>query len=131
MIKVFVYGTLMKGEVNAHLLTNATCIETSCWTNGLLYDTGFGYPAMVPSLQHRTYVELYVVTESEIKLLDELEDYKENGDNNLYNRVKQLIYTDNNSTYAYVYIANQDNLLERKVPFGDWKAYRTNNCKKL
>ncbi len=51
MINVFVSGTLLKGEVNHWLLEKAICIEEQSWSNGLLFDTGDGYPAMNQS-QH-------------------------------------------------------------------------------
>lgn len=123
-MKVFVYGTLRKGEVNAHLLKNATCLEESCWTYGLMYDSGEGYPALIPSRTYRAVGELYEVTEDELKLLDELEDYEEGGTNNLYDRVEQEIFTDEGSIIAYVYISNDDRLLVKEIPSGDWKEYR-------
>ncbi|HWL12901.1 MAG TPA: gamma-glutamylcyclotransferase [Ureibacillus sp.] len=123
-MKVFVYGTLRKGEVNAHLLKNARCLEESCWTFGVLYDSGEGYPAMIPSTSNRTVGELYEVTVTLLNLLDELEDYEEDGTNNLYNRVEQEIVTENGTTLAYVYISNNDGLLKNEIPSGDWKAYR-------
>lgn len=123
-MKVFVYGTLRKGEVNAHLLNNATCLEKNCWTYGQMYDTGEGYPAITPSITFRIVGELYEVTENELKLLDELEDYEEGSTNNLYERVEQEIYTDNGATVAFVYVTNRKELLMKEIANGDWKAYR-------
>jgi gamma-glutamylcyclotransferase (GGCT)/AIG2-like uncharacterized protein YtfP len=75
MIKVFVYGTLRKGEANAQLLKGATCIAEQCWTDGDLYDTGYGYPAMKQTPNSRLFGELYTVTEEDLKRLDQLEGY--------------------------------------------------------
>ncbi len=124
MIKIFVYGTLRKGEENAHLLKNATCLDEHCWTYGLLYDTGEGYPAMVDTTTYRTVGELYEVTEEELLLLDELEDYEEGRTNNLYDRVIKEIYTNKGLHHAYVYIANQEDLIVKEILGGDWKKYR-------
>jgi len=124
MMKVFVYGTLRDGEVNAQLLKNATCLDKDCWTHGLLYDSGYGYPALIPSANHRTAGELYEVTEKELNLLDELEDYKEGGTNNLYERVEREIFTAHGATLAYVYISNNDDLLKKEIFSGDWKRYK-------
>ncbi|QCR32806.1 gamma-glutamylcyclotransferase [Lysinibacillus sp. SGAir0095] len=124
MKKIFVYGTLRKGEVNAHLLKYATCIEENCWTHGLLFDSGYGYPALLPSATHRTVGELYEVTQNELKLLDELEDYTEGGTNNLYERVEQEVFTMDGVTLAFVYISNNDDLLKEEITSGNWKEYR-------
>ena len=70
MVNVFVYGTLRKGEVNARLLKNAACKAEQCWTNGSLFDTDYGYPAMTQSPSSRVYGELYSVTAEELERLD-------------------------------------------------------------
>ncbi|MDM5334120.1 gamma-glutamylcyclotransferase family protein [Ureibacillus composti] len=125
MNKIFVYGTLRNGEENAHLLNNAICLDKNCWTYGLLYDTGCGYPAIAPSTTYKTYGELYLVTDYELKLLDELEDYEEDGTDNLYDRVEQEIFTSNGeSTTAYVYVANKEELKVKDIPSGDWIEFR-------
>ncbi|MGN1033026.1 MAG: gamma-glutamylcyclotransferase, partial [Intestinibacter sp.] len=43
-LKLFVYGTLMKGEHNHHFMKN-TCVVGDAVASGYtLYDTGYGYP---------------------------------------------------------------------------------------
>ncbi|WP_096200037.1 gamma-glutamylcyclotransferase family protein [Bacillus sp. FJAT-45350] len=61
--RVFVYGTLRQQEANHRLLKEARCISRQCWTNGILYDTGNGYAAMLPSPSQKVYGELYEVTD--------------------------------------------------------------------
>ena len=119
--KVFVYGTLLKGERNAHFLKNATCIAERCWTLGKLYDTGYGYPAIKCSDEDRVYGELYEVSDSELIELDRLEDYKKGDKDNLYNRVVQPVKTGEGITSAYVYIAARKDLLNRRITSGDWR----------
>ncbi|MDQ0976517.1 gamma-glutamylcyclotransferase (GGCT)/AIG2-like uncharacterized protein YtfP [Neobacillus niacini] len=123
MIKIFVYGTLRKGEVNAHLLKGATCIAEQCWTNGLLYDTGCGFPAMKQSQTSRIYGELYSVSASTLKRLDQLEGYTVGGTNNLYERIEQTVYTDKGHSIAYIYVASHVNVGKRIIPNGDWKEH--------
>ena len=123
MVNVFVYGTLRKGEVNNSLLKNAACMAEQCWTNGLLYDTGYGYPAMTQSPSSRIYGELYSVTEEELEKLDQLEGYQEGRNDNLYVRIQQRVYTDKGVYRAFLYIASKENLVKRKIPNGDWKEY--------
>lgn len=122
-MKVFVYGTLRKGERNASPLKNATCIAEQCWTDGELYDTGYGYPAIKESKGSRVYGELYTVKEDELQRLDHLEGYIEGGNNSLYERIEQTVYTDKGPGDAYMYVASQANLLNRKIPNGDWKEF--------
>jgi gamma-glutamylcyclotransferase (GGCT)/AIG2-like uncharacterized protein YtfP len=123
MNKVFVYGTLRKGEANAHILKGATCIAEQCWTNGLLYDTGYGYPAMKQTQFSRLYGELYLLTEDELKRIDQLEGYIAGGTNNLYERIEQTVYTDKGHSIAYMYVASKGNLYKRIIPNGDWKEH--------
>lgn len=123
-MKVFVYGTLRKGEENAGLLCDAPCIAEQCRTNGFLYDTGYGYPAMKTSQNSRVYGELYEVTESQLGSLDVLEGYTPGGKSNLYERIERTVFTDKGPVNAYLYIAGKDSLLGKKISNGDWKEYR-------
>jgi gamma-glutamylcyclotransferase (GGCT)/AIG2-like uncharacterized protein YtfP len=124
MMNLFVYGTLRNGEANAHHLKNATCIAEQCWTNGSLYDTGYGYPAMKQTGLSLMYGELYAVTEEELKRIDQLEGYTEGGSNNLYERMVQTVFTDKGSVTAYVYVARRANLLKSNIPNADWKEHK-------
>lgn len=124
MIKVFVYGTLRKGEGNHRLLVGATCIAEQCWTAGYLYDTGYGYPAMKQSGFSQIFGELYSVTKEELKRLDQLEGYTPGGKNNLYERIQQTVYTDKGELVAQMYVANKVDLLKNKIPNGDWKEHK-------
>ncbi len=124
MINIFVYGTLRKGEANAQLLKSATCITEQCWTHGLLYDTGYGYPAMTQATVSRIYGELYSVTEEVLVRLDELEGYVEGRNDNIYERIEQTVYTDEGRITAYVYTASNVNLLKKKIPNGDWMEHK-------
>jgi gamma-glutamylcyclotransferase (GGCT)/AIG2-like uncharacterized protein YtfP/cation transport regulator ChaC len=121
---VFVYGTLRKGETNHFLLERAEYVAEQCWTYGKMYDTSYGYPAITQSNTNLIYGELYCVSDEELTHLDVLEDYKENGTNNLYNRIKQTIHTDTKTFDAYVYISNDEKLLQSAISTGDWKLHR-------
>ncbi|WP_462411629.1 gamma-glutamylcyclotransferase family protein [Neobacillus sp. Marseille-QA0830] len=124
MHKVFVYGTLRKGGSNDRFLKHAICLAEQCWTNGVMYDSSYGYPAVEQGPSTRVYGELYEVTDSELARLDWLEDYTEGRSDNLYERIQQTINTDQGPIAAYIYIANQPDLLKYKIPYGDWKGYR-------
>ena len=69
--KVFVYGTLIAGERNAHCAGNAR--RQKAWTTGTIYDTGWGYPAFVK--RGRTHIkgEVLTVNDDGFKSMDWLE----------------------------------------------------------
>ncbi|OIJ16439.1 hypothetical protein BKP37_05995 [Anaerobacillus alkalilacustris] len=122
---VFVYGTLRQHEVNHRLLKEAKCISRQCWTNGILYDTGYGYPAMVPSPRQKVYGELYEVSAEQLHRLDELEGYKGVGKGNHYDRITQVIHSDFATTEAYVYVYSRSHQCDfPEIRFGDWKCHR-------
>ncbi|UPG63983.1 gamma-glutamylcyclotransferase family protein [Metabacillus endolithicus] len=73
--KVFVYGTLREHEFNHHFLNGAVCLARQCWTHGILFDTGLGYPAMITDKVNVIYGELYEVNEIILKKLDWLESF--------------------------------------------------------
>ncbi|MBM7652778.1 gamma-glutamylcyclotransferase family protein [Neobacillus cucumis] len=124
-IYVFVYGTLRLNESNHYLLKEATLIARQAWTNGRLFDTGLGYPAMKESMNDIVYGELYLVSEEQLHRLDELEDYRPNDRNSLYNRKKQVVFYDTGKIEAYLYFIAKHNEHMLRIPIssGDWKLY--------
>ncbi|WP_170843929.1 gamma-glutamylcyclotransferase [Mesobacillus persicus] len=122
---VFVYGTLRQHESNHHLLKNASCLWRQAWTNGILYDTGYGYPGLLASTTNRVYGEVYEVNGEQLKQLDLLEGYEEDGKNNLYERIIQTIHTDSGPVEAFVYLYLPAHVTElEEIVFGDWKCRR-------
>ncbi|WP_053219499.1 gamma-glutamylcyclotransferase [Virgibacillus senegalensis] len=121
---VFVYGTLRENEPNHKFLKDTICVARQSWTDGVLYDTGNGYPVMGLSSANRVYGEVYQVSSLVLKQLDQLEGFQQNDDKNAYERVRQTIYTDNGELEAYVYISAAFKLAELEtVAFGDWKCH--------
>lgn len=122
---VFVYGTLRKGEKYAYFLNGAECLELNCTIEGQLYDTGSGYPALLEEKGELPVIgELYKITSAQLKELDKLEGYEENGKDNLYKRIMTKVKTKNEITEAIVYV-----MPERKDHFvfitdNDWVNYR-------
>ena len=122
---VFVYGTLRQHEENSYFLHGAKCLSSQCWTYGILYDTGCGYPAMETSRNKKVYGELYQVNHEQLKRLDHLEGYEGDEKDNLYDRITQTIYTDTGTIQAYVYVFLPDQTANlEKISFGDWKCHR-------
>lgn len=122
--RVFVYGTLRQHERNHYLLKEAKCLSRQCWTLGVLYDTGCGYPAMVKNGEARVYGELYEVNEEQLEKLDWLEGFSGDAEVNHYDRITQFIYTDTETIEAYVYVYLNDEAEElQEIKFGDWKCH--------
>ncbi|OYD07465.1 gamma-glutamylcyclotransferase family protein [Paludifilum halophilum] len=122
---VFVYGSLRVGEANHGYMNRAIPVAMQCWTPGALFDTGKGYPAMVPHEAKRVYGELYRVTEADLERLDELEDYSPGEEDSLYRRVRHRVHTDQGSTEAFVYVDASEQEADRSwMETGDWKSRR-------
>lgn len=129
---VFVYGTLRKHESNHHLLKDTTPVALQAWTKGSLFDTGAGYPALKESNKDIVYGELYLVSDEQLRSLDQLEDYFGSGKNNLYDRIKQWIFHDTGKIEAYVYVISpkNENSLKAPIKSGDWRIYHFSQIQK-
>lgn len=115
--KVFIYGTLRKGEVLNTYLGEGKFIGEGELEGYELY-AGFSYPMMIKGKGIVTG-EIYEVDEKTIGKLDQIESQ--------YDRIKvnvkvndELIPCD-----AYVYKYEVDEL--EKIESGDWKKRRTKN----
>ncbi|MGG0722341.1 gamma-glutamylcyclotransferase family protein [Bacillus mycoides] len=124
MHHVFVYGTLRKEQTNAHYMQGATCIADGAWTYGKLFDTNEGYPAMICSNEEKVYGEVYEVNSDVLQKLDELEEYTGNPESDLYDRITQTIYFWDIETHAYVYVAQDREMLKKVIISGDWVEYQ-------
>ncbi|CAM4379284.1 branched-chain alpha-keto acid dehydrogenase [Bacillus manliponensis] len=125
---VFVYGTLREEETNAHFLKGATYIEKDAWIYGLLFDTNEGYPAMILPSDQKVFGEVYEVDDVMLQALDELEEYTGNPKEDLYDRSIQTIYIGDKTLQAYVYTAQQQDILKIPIVSGDWVLYRKSLC---
>ena len=73
--KVFVYGTLMRGESNHQFLRKARFLGPARTSPGYrLFSVG-PYPVLCPGGRQSVKGEVYGVSKRELALLDELEDY--------------------------------------------------------
>ena len=135
---VFVYGTLMRGKPNHHLVSSATKVLPAT-ARGQLYSLIYGYPVMIDSGQdggddgdnsdELVHGELYFFDDIEAVLpgLDHLEGYRPAfPDTSLYLRRIVDVTTDDGQIYpAYTYLAGP-NLTQRleqigqKCPDGRW-----------
>lgn len=107
-LKLFVYGTLMKGDNNHRFLRNNCVIGDAVASGYTLYDTGHGYPGVKHSLEDKVLGELYVISNDDLNGIDYLES---NG--LLYDR-EFTVVTDNKGTkhlaliYVYLHEVSDD-----------------------
>lgn len=113
MIRVFVYGTLMKGGCyHREFLGGLKYLGKAVIYDYALYDLG-SYPGVVEEIGERVQGEIYGVDWKTLRKLDALED---NG--SLYNRKRvRVLLEDGTFTRAYVYRWNGSVYAENKVPF--------------
>ena len=115
--RVFVYGTLLTGEGNAHWARGAR--RTPAWATGTIHDTGYGYPAFVRSGETRIQGELLTVDDEGFKSMDRLEGYPR-----LYRREEIDVFTSQGRARAWVYIMNRLPAGAKVIAGGDWREYR-------
>jgi gamma-glutamylaminecyclotransferase len=114
---VLVYGTLLQGEVNHHLLATARFVAKarteSCFE---LFDFG-PFPAMSTGGETAVLGEIYAVDDATLARLDRLE-----GHPRLYQRT-QIRLADGQEVQTYLM---GDARMRRRpaIPSGDWRAHR-------
>ena len=117
LIRVAVYGTLMKGQRNEHWGADARR-RVPCTIRGVLYDTGWGYPAFVPDDDGRNVAaELLEETPETLARIDVMEGYPR-----LYMR-EQMAATiaDGKVIQTLVYVMKKLPDRATIIPSGDWK----------
>ena len=116
--KVFVYGTLIAGEANAHWAGIAR--RQKAWTTGTIYDTGCRFPAFVKRGRTRIVGEVLTVDDDGFRSMDRLEGYP-----SLYRREQiQVNLVGGGRVLAWVYIMNNLRDDAPVIESGDWVAYR-------
>ena len=108
----FVYGTLLRGEVNHDLfLRGRTGAEEPARLNGAVLYDGPGYPYAVEERGGVVYGELVTALPEEYEelllALDRLEEYAPGDPRNLYERFEREVIRDGGDTAvrAWVYVA--------------------------
>jgi gamma-glutamylaminecyclotransferase len=112
---LFVYGTLLRGERNHHLLHGATALgEGRSAAAYELLDAG-GYPAMVSGGTTAIVGEVYAVDEPTLAALDRLEDHPS------YYRRTPIDLVDGRRVETYLLDRDRAAGMPR-LPAGDWRA---------
>lgn len=115
-IFVAAYGTLLSGERNASLASDAIR-RVPCALTGTLHDTGWGFPAFDPHGDTTIAAELLEVTPETFARLDRLEGYPR-----LYTRQQLPVTLRNGRKHlAWVYIMNHLPPTTTLIPSGNWR----------
>ena len=119
---VFVYGTLRQYETNHSIMRGAELISEQAYILGELWDTGNGYPAVIPHEKTRVYGELYRINDEILERIDDLEGYQGPQGSNHYERIEQTVHTDRQDYSAYVYMYPEKPDSGEPISSGDWKC---------
>ncbi len=112
--RVFVYGTLLRGERNHALLANARCLGEARTTPDFELAHLGSYPALVPGGRTAIAGEVYVVSAGELAALDGLEGHPHH-----YRRTKVELAT---GDLAEAYLLGGENVRARpRIASGDWR----------
>ncbi|WP_018130336.1 gamma-glutamylcyclotransferase family protein [Effusibacillus pohliae] len=122
MISVFVYGTLLTGEVNHRVAAPYLHgVQPGC-VRGRLYDVGV-FPALVLDTKgYEIRGEWFDVTEEGLRTMDQLEGYHGPGQENLYERVWVSDVGNGRSGWVYVW---PDSRGYPEISVGSWREYRS------
>jgi gamma-glutamylaminecyclotransferase len=112
--RVFVYGTLLRGEVNHHLLHDARLLGAHRTEPRFTLLVLGAYPGLVDGGDTAVSGEVYAVDAAGLKRLDRLEDYPR-----LYDR--KLIATEHGSAWVYLYRGRRRD--RARLADGDWRRY--------
>ena len=112
--KVFVYGTLMKGETNHDFLQNATFLDKTVIEGYDMYNVGW-YPAIIDG-EGLAIGEVYSVPVEDMASIDSLE-----GEGSLYEKRCVRITVNGVPDFAFVYVYLDDCSELVKIP--SWREH--------
>ncbi len=123
-MKIFVYGTLLKGLSRDRALSYSEFLSR-CWIKGELYDLG-RFPALKAG-EDKVFGELYEIDEQTLFRLDQIEAYDPvHPENSLYLRIKTQVslHQTNELIDAETYFYNRSvEGRSTRIPGGDYRNY--------
>ncbi len=123
-MNLFVYGTLLHGESNHHVLDGASLLYTGGMLEAKMYDTGKGYPAIELSKGSTIIGDVYEILDHMWLNLDYLEGFTGNPTTDLYSKEIVKVQTLEGLIEAVVYTVSDESMKLYEIPSGDWKYYR-------
>ncbi|MGB5944488.1 gamma-glutamylcyclotransferase family protein [Paenisporosarcina sp.] len=123
-MNLFVYGTLLHGETNHHVLNGATLLYTGGVLQAKMYDTGNGYPTIELAEGSTIVGDIYEIPDHMWLNLDDLEGHTGNPTTDLYSKEIVKVRTLDGLIEAVVYTICDESMKMVAIPSGDWKNYR-------
>ncbi|MGC9028523.1 MAG: gamma-glutamylcyclotransferase [Desulfomonilaceae bacterium] len=123
MVKVFVYGTLLRGMERSQALDHARFLGHAL-TEGMLYDLG-SFPAILKG-DSPVFGELYEASDNELRRLDAIEGFRQNNPaGSLYVReeVSVVALSDGWKHQAFAYFYNGRVDPRKRIECGDYRRY--------
>lgn len=125
---VFVYGTLLRGEANAHVMHDRPVRRVlDATVRGALLETGEPYPVMVLDGASTVHGELVELDDVEARLgpLDALEAFDGYGrPGRLYHRTLVDVTTAEGTRRAWTYVAGETVGRGARIASGNWREHR-------
>jgi gamma-glutamylaminecyclotransferase len=116
--RLFVYGTLMRGEANAHLMTAARFVGEARTVTAYQLRLLEGYPALLPGGRTAVRGELHLVDGALLAVLDEFE-----GHPTLFRR-QEVDLAGGARAEAYLFAAPAIIDAAASLADGDWRRWR-------
>lgn len=123
-MKVFVYGTLLKGMVRANVLSTARLLDHG-FIQASLHDLG-DYPSISSSNDSQVFGEIYEIDAEILSILDKIEGFSpKNVQQSLYIRRQVVVkgITMNGNHDAWTYFFNGDLSNKKMITSGDYRRY--------
>jgi gamma-glutamylcyclotransferase (GGCT)/AIG2-like uncharacterized protein YtfP len=123
-MKVFVYGTLLKGMVRANVLSTARLLDHG-FIQASLHDLG-DYPSISSSNDSQVFGEIYEIDAEILSILDKIEGFSpKNVQQSLYIRRQVVVkgITMNGNHDAWTYFFNGDLNNKNMITSGDYRRY--------
>lgn len=126
---VFVYGTLLRGERNAHVLHGplVTRVTDASLHGATLHETPEPYPVMRLGGDGVVHGELAGLSDVETALgpLDALEAFTGYGRRDrMYHRTLVTVRTEDGARLAWTYVAGEAIVAGERIGSGNWRAFR-------
>ena len=121
-IRIFVYGTLLRGLCRHDALKTARFLGPA-HTRGQLFNLG-SYPGLKTG-QGKVHGEVYEVDPLTLSRLDRIEDYDpKHPAHSLYLRVpREVTLQDGRRLQAHTYLYNRPTRPADRIPHGDYRAH--------
>lgn len=124
-MKLFVYGTLLRGESNHHVIEGATLLFEGIRIQAKMYDTNNGYPAIELDNGATIVGEVYEIHEHHMwSSLDALEGYTGNPLTDMYSKEIVKVETNEGLIEVTVYTICDVSMKSVLIPSGNWTEYR-------